>query len=167
MQHGDAVEQGRIPVGLGDQAGGAAVGEHRAFAALVHHRDHHRRGVRRVHGEVRGDARLDELGGVPLAAVVAEPGQQVDLGAQRGGPGGGVRARAAGTQHDVGRRVGARRDGCAVPGHDVGDHVADDEQGAVRHDLAQDRAIWAARAVFPRTAARLASNDAPPVPSTR
>ncbi len=71
-----------------------------------------------------------------------------------------------------------------MPGHDIGDHITDHQQRLTRtpsptsirayvptdprtHTSAHAAAIGAASRTFPRTAAKLASKDAPSVPRAK
>ncbi len=70
----------------------AAVGEHRALAGVVDHRDHDAAGGRRDRPDELDASRGDLGFGEPGRAVLAALGDQPRVGAESGSPGGDVRS---------------------------------------------------------------------------
>lgn len=167
MQMTDPAEQRRRPVGGGQAQHRAAVGEEGPLGALVDEGDDRGRRGLGVRDEERPYAGGPQPRVVPAGLLLADPRQQPYVpAAPTRRPAGDVGSRTARQDTDRGRRVRPLGERRPMPGHHVGDHISDDEQGIGsrgpwhRHSAA---AIRAASRTFPRTAATFASSEAPSV----
>ncbi|GGJ26265.1 hypothetical protein GCM10010121_041780 [Streptomyces brasiliensis] len=173
MQPGDPVERRVGPVGRFEPERGTAVREEGALGRgpRIDQADHRpgRGGV--VQHEPWAHPGRQQLTLVPRRRVRAHPPEQPYVRTARvSRPAGHVGAGAAGQRPDRGGRVGTGGERAPVPGDDIGDDVAHDQQRpgpARRHLRAHAAATRAASRTLPRTAARLALSDAPSVCRTR